>query len=69
MGVILHSDISHLPQVLPWQPFVMNVLQDRKVNKLAYLAGYWLDLAQIWYRGYFWILNQNQQYNFYTTSF
>ena len=31
----------------------MNVLQNRKVKKLAYLPGYWLDLAQIWCRGVF----------------
>ena len=37
----------------PWQPFVMNVLRSRKVKKLAYLLGYWLDLAQIWCRGLF----------------
>ena len=28
--------------------FVMNVSRNRKVKKLAYLPGYWLDLAQIW---------------------
>ena len=27
------------------------------MKKLAELPGYWLDLAQIWCRGYFWILN------------
>ena len=26
---------------------------DRKVKKLAYLPGYWLDLAKIWCRGVF----------------
>ena len=26
----------------------MNVLQDKKVKKLAYLPRCWLDLAQIW---------------------
>ena len=35
----------------------MNVSRDRKVKTLAYLPEYWLDLAQIWCRGYFWILN------------
>ena len=35
----------------------MNVSSDRKVKKLAYLTEYWLDLAQIGCRGYFWILN------------
>ena len=24
---------------------------EREVKKLAYLAGYWFDLAQIWYTG------------------
>ena len=33
--------------------FVMNVLWNRKVKKLAHLPGYWLDLAQIWCRGVF----------------
>ena len=33
--------------------FVMNVSRDRKVKKLAYLPGYWLDLAQIWCWGLF----------------
>ena len=37
--------------VIRWQHFVMNVSQNGKVKKLAYLAGYWLDLVQIWYRG------------------
>ena len=27
------------------------------MKKLAYFPRYWLDLAQIWCRGYFWILN------------
>ena len=31
--------------------------RNRNVKKIAYLAGCWLDLAQIWYRGYFWIPN------------
>ena len=31
----------------------MNLLQDRKVKKLAYLPEYWLDVAQIWCRGVF----------------
>ena len=31
----------------------MNVSQNRKVKKLAYLPGYWLDLAQIWCKGVF----------------
>ena len=39
--------------MLPWQPFVMNVTPDRKVKKLAYLPGYWSDLAQIWCKGVF----------------
>ena len=30
--------------------FVMNVSQNGKVKKLAYLAWYWLDLVQIWYK-------------------
>ena len=37
--------------MLPWQPFVINVLKNEKAKKLAYLAGYQLDLAQIWYKG------------------
>ena len=39
--------------MLAWQPFVLNVSPDGKVKKLAYLAGCWLDLAQIWYGGTF----------------
>ena len=47
------GDSSHCSQVLSWQPCVMNVSPNGKVKKLVYLAGYWLDLAQIWYRGEF----------------
>ena len=50
--------------MLSWQPFVMNVSRDRKVKKVAYLPGYWLDPAQIWCRGYFWILNPKSTRNF-----
>ena len=44
--------------------FVMTVSWNRKVKKLACLARYWLDLAQIWYRGYFWILNPKSTIKF-----
>ena len=47
-GHFSHGDNSHGPQVLPWQPFVMNASRNRKAKKTAYLPGYWLDLAQIW---------------------
>ena len=47
----------------------MNVSWDRKVKKFAYLPEYWLDLAQIWCRGYFRILNPKSTKKFYTTSF
>ena len=58
MGAILHM-VTILINLMcyQWQPFVMNVLRNKKVKKLAYLAGYWFDLAQIWCREYFWILN------------
>ena len=42
----------------------MNVLRNRKVKKLADLPGYWIDLAQIWCRGYFWILNPKSTIKF-----
>ena len=50
--------------MLPWQPFVMNALRNRKVKKLAYFAGYWLDLHQIRYKRYFWILNSKSTIKF-----
>ena len=33
----------------------MYVSRNKKGKKTAYLPRYWLDLAQIWCRGYFWI--------------
>ena len=47
MGYFAYGDNCHSPQVLPWQPFVINVSWNRKLKKLEYLAGYWLDLVQI----------------------
>ena len=44
--------------------FVMNVSRNRKMKKLAYFPRYWLDLAQIWCRGYFWILNPKSTIKF-----
>ena len=49
--------------------FCMNMSWDRKLKKLAYLLEHWLDLAQIWCRGYFWILNPKSTKYFYTMSF
>ena len=50
--------ISHVVTILiklAMVTFVMNVSQNNKVKKLAYLTGYWLDFAQI-RLGDFWIL-------------
>ena len=60
MGVILHV----MTIVINLQCYHGNFLlwmchRMRKVKKLTYLPGYWLDLAQIWWSGYFWILNPN----------
>ena len=46
-GHLAHCDNSHCPQVLPWQPFLLKVSCNGKVNKIAYFTGYWLDLSQI----------------------
>ena len=46
-----HGAIPHCPQMLQWQLFLMNVAWNGKAEKRAYcFTGYWLDLAQIWYR-------------------
>ena len=34
------------------------------MKKLAYLPGYWLDIAQIWCREYFWIVNPKSTIKF-----
>ena len=47
----MHRDNSPCPQVLPWQPFVMNLWRTGKVRRLAYLAGYFSDLVQICFEG------------------
>ena len=44
-------------KVMPRQPFVINVSRNGDVKKLTDLAGYWLNLAQIWYGEHFLILN------------
>ena len=40
------------------------VAGNRKMKKLAYFPRYWLDLAQLWRRGYFWILNPKSTIKF-----
>ena len=45
------------PQLLPWQPFAMNVSRNGKVKKLAYLAGTGLILLKFDTGGYLRILN------------
>ena len=50
LGVLFsHGDNSYCPQVLLWQPFVMNVSRNAEVKRHPYLAGYWNDLVRIWY--------------------
>ena len=52
MGIILHMmTILISLRCCHGNLFVMNGSLNRKVKKLAYLPGYWLDLAQIWCRG------------------
>ena len=50
---LAYGDSCHCAQLLPWQPFVMNVSESVKVKKLPHLAGHWLDLAQIWHKEVF----------------
>ena len=52
MGVILHIITIHI-NLRYWQPFVMNVSQNRKMKKVAYFSRHWLDLVQIWCREVF----------------
>ena len=64
-GVILHVMTIFINlQCCQGNLFVMNVSRNRKMKKLAYLPGYWLDLAQIWCRGYFWIVNPKSTIKF-----
>ena len=52
LGIILHMvAILIVLRCCQWQPSVVTVYG--KVKKLAYLAGYWLDLAKIRYNGLF----------------
>ena len=48
MGVILHTVTILINfRCCHGNLLLMNVSRNRKVKKLAYLPGYWLDLAQI----------------------
>ena len=38
LPIFAYSSNYHCPQVLSWQPFIINVVQTGKVKKLAYLA-------------------------------
>ena len=49
MVVILH--IMAIFVNLGCYHVTMNMLWNRTMTKLAYLAGYWLDLAQSWCEG------------------
>ena len=68
MRVIFHI-MTILISIRCYQPFVTKVSQDRKVKKLAYLPGYWLDLAEIWCRWVFLDSKSKMNKPFYTTSF
>ena len=66
--IVLHIvTVLIVLRCLQWQPLVMNVLRNGKVEKLTYFEGHWLDLAQIWNKEVF--LDSESKIKFYIESF